>query len=234
MELENISQSIDEKYKDLKHTLGWRFINSSKNTIQNNSGICMVTLNPSGDIFEESICALDDSKNAYLDENWENRGVGKDKLQIQIQYMFNEIHQRTNTYENHKELMRNSFMAHFIPFRSPTFDLLHNQKLSVDFSKKLWKQIFKSPSFNFSTIICIGREQFEVLEELLMNSYSFNNSKEIKTGWGNYKSVINEYSNNRKKVKLVYLQHLSRFSIFNRKENKGKEEIKILFDYIMK
>jgi len=56
------------------------------------------------------------------------------------------------------------------------------------------------------------------------------NSKLISTGRGNYQYEISTFSNNTKDFKLAYLQHLSRFKIFNRKEE--EEDIKKLFDYI--
>jgi len=234
MKIEKICQSIDKKHQELGHTLGWRFINSSSDTIKENSGICLITLNPSGNTFEKSICVLKNKKNAYLDESWGNKDVGKDKLQIQIQHLFNEIHTRTNTYENNEILIRNSFMAHFVPFRSNTFDELHNKNLSVEFSKQIWRQILNSENFKFSIIICIAKEHFEFVNEILLEKYELNITKELNTGWGAYKAIINQYSIENRKLKIIYLQHLSRFSIFNRKENKGKPEIERIFNYLLK
>lgn len=222
-----------KKYQELGHSLGWRFINSSINTVEKNSGICLITLNPSGNIFHNSICSLKNKENAYLDEKWGNKDSGKDRLQIQIQHLFHEIHRRTSTYENTEELMRDSFMAHFVPFRSNTFDKLHNKNLSVEFSKQLWTQMIRSENFKFSIIICIAKDHFDIINEILKEEYTLNATKKFNTGWGNYKSTIKQYSMNNRKIKIIYLQHLSRFSIFDRKENKGKPEIERIFNYLL-
>ncbi len=233
--IESTCKSIETAYHSLGHQLGWRFINSSINTVHHHSGICMITLNPSGSYYQESVCHLTENKNAYLDESWGNRSVGQDKLQLQIQYMFEELHKRISTYETSEDMMRNSLMAHFIPFRSNVYDDLVNKKQSVEFSTNLWRSYINSERFSFSTIICIGKVQFDAINSILQtsNGYHLTNTKNLSTGWGVYQAEVKEYVKNEKQLKVVYLQHLSRFSIFNRKENKGKNEIKELFDYII-
>lgn len=65
-----------------------------------------------------------------------------------------------------------------------------------------------------------------------MNDSDFEkvNNVFLSTGWGNYKSEITTFSYGTKNFKLVYLQHLSRFKIFNRKE--GQDAIDKLINYI--
>ena len=229
---DTICKKITNAYVSLNHSLGWRFINSSKNTLSKNSGIALITLNPGGDKYEKPICSLEENNNAYLDENWTIYAKGQDPLQKQIQYLFQEIHKRTLKYDSSENLIRNSFMAHFVPFRSPNFDSLHSKKESVEFSMSLWKEIINSENFNFSLIICIGKEQFEKFEKIFntYKNYELIKTEMVPTGWGNYQSIINRYKKDGEIITLVYLQHLSRFRIFNR-EN-GKEQVNLLLNTI--
>ncbi|MFT6064419.1 MAG: hypothetical protein ACJAYY_000268 [Paraglaciecola sp.] len=231
-ELNQIENTIIENEKILNHKIGWRFINSSSETIQNNSGIGIITLNPGGKTYEQPVFALSNRKNAYLDEKWGNFSIGQDPLQIQIKALFREINKRWSYNSDYKELMRDSFMAHLIPYRSNSYDSLSNKKETVLLSKNIWTSFIDSKFFNFKIIICIGKKQFEMLVEILTNESNYEkiDSKLLSTGWGNYQSEISTFSNKTKKFKLVYLQHLSRFKIFNRKE--GQESIKKLIDYI--
>jgi hypothetical protein len=144
LDIKKICKSIENKHNELGHKLGWRFINSSINTYIDNSGICILTLNPGGSKFEKSICALQNGKNAYLDESWNNQAPGKDKLQVQIKFLFKEINKRLKKYESSEELMRNSLFAHFIPFRSQRFSKLHKKNDSIEFSENLWSNIVNS------------------------------------------------------------------------------------------
>jgi hypothetical protein len=232
--LSQIKNTIIKNEELLNHKIGWRFINSSIETIQKNSGIGIITLNPGGKKYEQPVFALNNRKNAYLDENWGNFSKGQDPLQIQIKALFKEINKRWSYNSDYKELMRDSFMAHLIPYRSNSYDDLSNKKATIFISKEIWTSFVNSKFFDFKIIICIGKKQFKILEEILTNETNFEkmNSKLISTGWGNYQSEISTFSNSTKKFKLVYLQHLSRFKIFNRKE--GEESVKKLIDYITK
>jgi hypothetical protein len=231
-ELNKIENTIIENEKLLNHKIGWRFINSSLETIQNNSGIAIITLNPGGKIYKQPVFTLKNRKNAYLDEKWGDFSRGQDPLQIQIKSLFKEINKRWSYNSDYQELMRDSFMAHLIPYRSNSFEDLSNKKETIILSKTIWTSFIDSKFFDFKIIICIGKKQFDILEEILTNESNYEkvNSKLLSTGWGNYKSEISTFANNNKKFKLVYLQHLSRFKIFNRKE--GQESIKKLIDYI--
>ncbi|GGG88589.1 hypothetical protein GCM10011416_01080 [Polaribacter pacificus] len=231
-ELSEIENIIIKNERLLSHRIGWRFINSSIETVLDNSGIAIITLNPGGNIYEQPVFALNNRKNAYLDENWGDFPKGQDPIQIQIKALFKEINKRWSYNSDYKELIRDSFMAHLIPYRSNSYDDLSNKKETIFLSKYIWSSFINSKFFDFKIIICIGKIQFEILEEILTNETNFEklDSKLISTGWGNYKSEIITFSNITKKFKLVYLQHLSRFKIFNRKE--GEDSVKKLIDYI--
>jgi hypothetical protein len=232
-EVSQIESIIIKNEKLLDHKLGWRFINSSKETIQKNSGIGIITLNPGGKIFEKPVFSLNKGKNAYLDENWGDFNIGEDPLQIQIKALFEEINKRILYSSDFKDLMRASFMAHFIPYRSHSYDDLKNKRETLILSKNIWVSFIGSKLFNFKILICIGKKQFEILEEILMGNSNFMKIKSnfILTGWGNYQSEISTFSDNKNTFKLVYLQHLSRFKIFNRRE--GQENINELINYIV-
>jgi len=197
---------------------GWRFLLTSKKTLEKNNGILLITLNPGGDANRPDHPS-DSCENgcAYLEEPWKGKPKGTSPLQKQIQCLFREIANRLD--KDCKEVLEASVCGYFIPFRSPAFDALAEKDRCIDFSKDLWRNILSK--LKFRVIFCIDRETYKNIREIFISmQYSEAQPSEEPTGWGNYRASITHFEKGNQKVTLVRFPHLSRFSIFDRKESK--------------
>lgn len=223
---ENICQEIQKKYEELGHNLGWSFLTTSKNTIKKNSSIALITLNPGGEEKSEPVMRSFEDGNAYLNEEWKkNLGVGKAPLQIQIQYLFKHLTIKHPRYNNFENLMNDTLMGYFIPFRSPTIKELINSKLSRKFSHHLWSRLLIE--VDLSLIICIDKNTFFDINEIFHETKGFKlaEKKEFNTGWGNIKAELTRYNGEKKDLTIARLPHLSRYKIFNREKSQAEIEI---------
>lgn len=111
-----------------------------------------------------------------------------------------------------RDLLYDSMIAYFIPFRSPDIKSLHARKESFGFAKNLWTQILINRETRL--IICLGNE----VRDYLMGIYRTNYKRfNFKVGWGNIGAEIDFLDSG---PKILKLPHLSRFRIFNREESK--------------
>lgn len=220
-------ESIEKESKINPNKLGWRFLLTSKKTLEKNNGILLLTLNPGGsenrkdhpsDSFEND--------SAYFVEIWKKgKPAGASPLQIQIKRLFKEIASRLG--KDCKEILEASVCGYFIPFRSQSFDSLKEKDTCIRVSKNLWKNILSE--IKFQLILSIDRETYDNIKQILLSlKYCEVQSSEQPTGWGNYKASITYFEKGDEKVTFVRFPHLSRFSIFGRE--KSEEAISKLMD----
>ncbi len=226
-------ESIKQEAENNLNKLGWRFLQTSKKTIEKNNGILLITLNPGGSVKRiDQPSESCESGCAYLVEPWKGNPAGKSPIQKQIQRLFKEIAIRLNI-QDCKEVLEASVCGHFIPFRSPSFNELKEKDRCISFSKKLWTNILSE--IKFQLILSIDRETYDNIKQILLSlKYCEVQSSEEPTGWGNYKASITYFEKGDEKVTLVRFPHLSRFSIFGRKESEeaiGKIMDKALKNY---
>ena len=209
---EELIEEIKTEAVNNPNQLGWRFLLTSKRTLDKNNGILLVSFHPGGNEDQPNHSSESYEKGcAYLDEKWPGEEPGKDKLQVQIQLLFKEIASRLGN--NKEEVMKSSVCAHFIPFRSPNIDTLKDKERTIEFSKNLWRKLLSQTEFE--VIFCLGKETYKSINNIL-TSMSYNKHPEefYPTGWGNYKACITPFQKNDQNTSLVYLPHPSIFFDF--------------------
>ena len=163
----------------------------------------------------------------YKNESWGGKKPGESKLQIQIQKMFNKIHEKLNYPDSKLELIESTLSGHFVPFRSPRLKDLGYEKEAFDFGEKLWSKVLQSiqPPELF---VCIDHKTTKRIRKIIATIYNLPEGKpcKVETGWGNTTADIIEFGSNAE-VKLLRLPHLSSFKLFSRKE--CEEEIEDIF-----
>jgi hypothetical protein len=213
IDFDYLIEKIDEKYNELGHKKGYRFLLSSKNNFS--SDILFLNLNPGGDkIMKDHHSESCERGPAHITEIWHNYPIGKAPLQIQVQRMFEEL---SEILPGNRKLINEALIAYFIPFRSKNFNDLHAKKKSIEFGISFWKEIFQV--IQPKLIICIGNDTWNNLKDL----FSFSNKPfEINLGWknsngGEIKGQVYFFNNGQRILKLP---HLSRYKIFGRMESK--------------
>lgn len=136
-----LCQQIEGEYKALGHSLGWRFLYCSKELLNQNPQVALITLNPGGD-FEPEGHGQGSCENgsAYKVEQWTHRGKlyskGEAPLQLQVCWMFESL-----------GIPLESVLAGaFVPFRSPDWKSLPCKKESQQFAKVLWRRVLQDVS----------------------------------------------------------------------------------------
>ena len=222
-------KEIESEYTKSNNNLGWRFLSTSKATLEKNSGIFLVTLNPGGRkiIPGHGVASCEDGC-AYITESWKGKSTGTSLLQQQFRLLFKELATHLD-YDDHIKLMESSVCGHFIPFRSPDYQSLKNKKQAVDLGKRIWSKIF---SFNIPTVaICIDKKTYKYFSELLLIvGCSIIESVELPIGWGKYNATVAKYKNSGDITTLIRFPHLSGFAIFGRE--KSTKNIKVIFNKI--
>ena len=209
MTFDHAIDQIKTEYKNLGHQLGYRFLLSSKDTF--NSDVIFLNLNPGGDrIYPGQPADSCENGPAYLTESWGyNLKPGQSPLQIQVQHMLREI---SGSLPEKRDLLYDSMIAYFIPFRSPDLKSLHAKRESLEFAKYFWTQILSDRKPRL--IICLGNE----VRNFLLSVFNANHKHfSSPVGWGN---VTAEIFIPDLGPSILKLPHLSRFRIFNRPESK--------------
>ena len=221
LNIENLISDIDNKYKELEQELGWSFLVTSKENLKKNCGIALITLNPGGCEKADSMGYFE-TGNAYCDEDWfckkgeKETRKGQAPLQIQIQELFKKLATKNISYPNYINLMNNSLMGYFIPFRSQSISSLKNANQSREFGKKLWSNILEN--VDLKLIICIDKNTYSSINEIIcgLKYIKYFESELLPTGWGNINSEVRRYKKENKSITIARLPHLSRYRIFNR------------------
>lgn len=221
---------IETAYHQLGHRLGWRFLSGPKATLSSASRIAFITLNPGGDHDSpEHPRESQEAGSAFLVESWGGKPAGQSKLQVQVGALFGHLAARVGGGD-HRALMNATLTGHFIPFRSPSFDLLGNKDESLDFGEQLWTRIFEHIAPQI--VITMDTHSFKRVRGIIRRRRPSDPERHVQlpTGWGNYSAEVVHFGGARNRVSLARLPHLSRFTIFT--SPKCREAVPRLMDEI--
>lgn len=205
---------IESAYHRLGHRLGWRFLSGPKATLSPASRIAFITLNPGGDYDSpDHPRESQEQGSAFIVESWDGKPAGQSKLQVQVGALFGHLAARVGNGDR-KALMNTTLTGHFIPFRSPSFDLLGNKSESLAFGEQLWAKIFEHIAPQI--VITMDTHSFKRVRGIIKHRRPNNPERhmQLPTGWGNYMADVVHYGDPGRLVTLARLPHLSRFTIF--------------------
>ena len=216
---DEIVNIIETEYNNSRNNIGWRFLATSKKTLLSNSGIFLITMNPGGgkdnSQHPKSSC---ENGCAYISESWKNKPTGESRLQKQFILLFSELAKRHPTKDK-IELMESSVCGYFIPFRSPTFNLLKDKKRSIILATNIWKTIISSNSPKL--IICIDVRTHKYIRKIIDGlNYNIISNTKYPVGWNNITAELSIYKKNGNALSIIRFPHFSRFSIFGREQSK--------------
>ena len=199
----------------LGHTLGWRFLNVGRKVLDGPVRVALITINPGGDhIPPDHPAASCENGASYLVERWGDSSPGQSVLQRQVQHLFGALAAEMRYEGSPSQLLESSLVSQFVPFRSARFETLPRQAESLQFARKLWSRIL--PIAKPRLIVCLGREIQQQLAELLPQCLGATPSETttLSTGWGNYNAEITTFQHADGHSRLLYLPHLSRWTLF--------------------
>ena len=221
LSFEQAVTDIEAAYQALGHTLGWRFLNVSRDVLRKNPQIALITANPGGNSIPlDHGTASCESGCAYLSEMWGNSEKGQSSLQKQVQRLFGAIADQINFVGGGEALMESSLIAYYIPFRSPRLAVLPRMKESLCFARSLWSRLFEQ--VHPKLILTIDPDAFKAFGDLLQHRFSTHPSQHrvMQTGWGAYTAEVKRFGHGANITTLVRLPHLSTFKLFSRPECK--------------
>jgi hypothetical protein len=189
------SSQIDEAAARLGYRLGWRFMTCPE-AWRHDAKLLLVTLNPGGERVHGPAWSQEEGS-AYVVESWEGCPRGASPLQRQVQAMFATA---GCTPEE-------TFSAHFVPFRSPSWSALERHQEALAFSRELWRWLL--PQVPAQRVVCLGQEAGREIAQLT----GARDLEALPTGWGEIKAYRGATADGRE---LIILPHLSRFRLFNR------------------
>ena len=207
---------IDHAYAALGYSLGWRFLNVCRKVLDAPVRVMLLTLNPGGDtIPPDHPWASCENGSSYVVEKWdEKKPPGKATLQVEVQSMFAEIAKGLAFPGTPIQLLESSLISQFVPFRSPRFAALPKQAQALQFARGLWARAL--PVVQPRVIVCLGREVQRELRALIPIALDAElvGTTSYETGWGTYKADIDHYARKDVSIRLLYLPHLSTWTLF--------------------
>ena len=189
------ARQIEAAYQQLGYTLGWRLLTCPEANIRTAS-VALITINPGGGEFIPAKAAVEEGS-AYVVESWKGCAPGREKLQLQVQRMY----QLLNVVPS--EVLS----GYLVPFRSPDWKRLARKSESLTLGLELWRGILAMTKLNL--VVAFGKEIAPHVSCLL----SADLVGKVTASWG--KETIDVYRFGEA-GKLVVLPHLSRFSLFCR------------------
>jgi hypothetical protein len=208
-------REIEKEYQCLEHTLGWRFLGVPKRVLRTRVRLALISLHPGGDYEpQEHPRGSCEAGNWYTTESWAGAPRGGSRLQKQVRLLFAHIAKEIGYEDDSDNLITESLVANYIPFRSPSFKELPRQSESKEFSTRLWATVL--PRARPKLIVCLGRDAQRAMQDLLPSALGLacTHRTDFETGWGSYTATLEEYRDGEEVVKLLALPHLSRFTIF--------------------
>jgi hypothetical protein len=193
--------SIETECSRLGHKLGWRFLTCPKGNIESAS-IALIAINPGGDKYLPPMWSVENGS-AYVVETWKDRADGMERLQIQVQQMFQTI----------PVAPENILSGYLVPFRSKDWKSLENKQASLEFGLELWREVFRQAE-KIETVIAFGKQMTPHMSKLL--NANAKPKAEFHVGWGEQKIDLYECAGQRR---LIVVPHLSRYAIFGRLGN---------------
>jgi hypothetical protein len=212
--------SIERAYKQLGHTIGWRFLTGPRATLSPNTTIGFVTLNPGGNSERaDHPRASSEAGSAYLIETWPGSSRGAAPLQVQVQALSSSMARHLGYQGSLSTFMNQRVLSsHLIPFRSPRLADLPRRSESTAFAVSLWTDILTH--WRPRILLTIDTEAFKNLNAILLQQPGARqtDSQRFDTGWGTYQAeavrLITPGSSGA--LTLARLPHLSTFRLFSR------------------
>lgn len=208
-------EDIEAAYSSLGYKLGWRFLSVSRFVLTSPVQVAFVTLNPGGNrIPPDHSTASCENGVSYLVERWTGNPPGQAPLQIQVQRLFEALRVPLKFHGTYEQLMSESLIGHFIPFRSPRFADLPRRDEALEIGRRLWEPLLRETTPKL--VICLGREVQRELRQLIPRALDCKSHapQSYPTGWGDYQVDIDTFRTSVGAVRLLYLPHLSTFKIF--------------------
>lgn len=214
-------ERIEKEYHRLGHTLGYRFLLGSRKNLCPETDILFLGLNPGGRRVRvdhpNSSC---ENGPAFLKETWgAGSGPGNAPLQIQVQKMFFDLAEIWPGNRDFQQLMNDSLLAYFVPFRSPSAATLIRKAESMSFARSLWTDILAV--INPRLIITMDRDSFTYVLSIIEQR---DRVKPVQyrslTGWGRISAELAVFGAGNRRLSVLRFPHLSRFRIFGRHQSK--------------
>ena len=195
---------IEKEARRLGAAYGWRFITCPQEQARS-SKLLLVSLNPAGrerhgpswSRKEGSACRI---------ESWGSFAPGMAPLQRQVQSMWRFLNLADEQV----------FSAHFVSFRSPTWEAMPRPDEALRFAAGLWRWLL--PQVGFERIVCIGKDVPGRNMAKLLDAT-------LPVGWGSVTADRYMLPDGRP---LITLPHLSRFAIFSRLQS--ERPMQVLFN----
>ena len=213
--------AIQEEYSRLGYQLGWRFLASPRSTLNRNTPIALITLNPGGSVDRpDHGRESSEAGSAYVVETWPQGGrPGRAPLQTQVRRLFAELADVQGRERSGDDLLHRSLAAYFVPFRLPTFKSLTCSRDALAFASKLWAGLFRQ--IDPKLIITIDHETSQRLTQILGEQFGIAPvTRRFPTGWGAYNAELVAFESGDIRRMILRFPHLSRFGIFGRPESK--------------
>lgn len=216
---EACATDIKVAYDDLGHSLGWRFLTGPRGTLNADTEIAFISLNPAGGPADAHQTGPSyETGSAYVTEAWGHNPRGQATLQRQVQALFAElIPHRGEEGPVETFLAQHVLTAHFVPFRSPSLAALHERERSVAFARQLWARILGA--WQPRLILTIDRYTSDAFHDILTSHLKgmVVDAAGFDTGWGRYQADATRYRlpDDGRRVTVGRLPHLSRFTLFS-------------------
>ncbi|TLS77580.1 hypothetical protein FE236_02950 [Mariprofundus erugo] len=212
-----IKELVDREYQKLECNLGWSMLYCPfENMWSPRYPIAFFGLNPAGnEYFEPSISY--EKGSAYLCDEWGYK-AGEAPLQKQVVELFKSIASSLHSPVPYADLLKGSFAANFVPFRSKDWGCFERKIEALEFSRALWRERVNVVPTNL--YITMAKISFSEIASLLIavGYHELENTTD-KVGWGNVTYQMNAYEREGHKSLLIRLPHLSRYKIFGREES---------------
>ncbi len=213
---------IEREYRRLNHTLGYRFLLGSQKNLVPETEILFLGLNPGGSkIPPDHPDRSCENGPAFLVETWgAGSGPGNAPLQNQVQKMFLDLAEILPGSRGTRQLMNDSLLSYYIPFRSPNVSALPRRSESRIFAKLLWSDILQE--LRLKLIITMDKDSFtDIVSILGQNGHTaYPKIHKTEVGWGNISAELAIFGSGIKRISVLRFPHLSRFKIFGRPESK--------------
>ncbi|MGH9053507.1 MAG: uracil-DNA glycosylase family protein [Acidimicrobiia bacterium] len=147
-------QEIKRAYKSLGHTLGYRFLFSSRSTLSAGTKLMLVGVAPAGDRSYPSTVSHENG-NAF----WRDVDLLHSKTYaIRVCRLFEDLAPALEE-DRWQDLMDRTLTSNFCPFRSSTGLPEHNKGKTVDFCRKLWQRL--RGELRPRALICLGKHPYK-------------------------------------------------------------------------
>lgn len=212
MGFSELIHQVEQRYFQLGHTLGWRFLTSPRATFSPKTEFAFITLNPGGNkITHDEVRESCEHGSPYVVEQWKSYPEGKEPLQQQIQKLYQMLGWDFDSV----------LSGQFVPFRSPTWAELPNRNESLQFGIELWGEIIRHVKPRL--IVAMGKSQLRTPLVKALGTPIMSESHSV--GWGKISAGLDIFED----CVLVSLPHLSRFQIMGR--SASSEQLKELFNH---